>query len=136
MTAATAPRTLAVESAKPHNDMQRRASIAGIRGFWVEASGKTIVNGMRITKYLVTVLLDGYIKCPCQAGKHSGRCCHISAVRAHIGSPRLSNAIADAPVATKVTKAAGPQMTFACARPRHETAILALDDRPFSIYKS
>ncbi len=87
MTTATAPRTTyapTITEAVPLTKEQRRLAVQGFRGFWVEASGKTVVNHVRITKYLVTMMPSGYLKCPCHAGKYGKPCCHKTALQARI----------------------------------------------------
>lgn len=127
MSASTATRTYTpvITEATPVNEKQQRLYAEGFRGYWVEASGNTLKHGVRITKYLVTMMPGMYLKCPCDAGKHGHPCRHKSAVRTWLGGPRTTNVIAAKPV---------PQATFACKR---ETALLDTD-RGYhgSIFKS
>jgi hypothetical protein len=126
-----------VVEATPRSTAQREAAILGHRGFRVSASGNTRIAGLRVTAYLVHQHPDGYLRCACLAGQKGRECCHKQAVRQYLSSP------ADVPVATQITVAPGPHMTFACARPRfemtakerRETAVLVTTG-DFSLYRS
>jgi hypothetical protein len=130
MSASTAPYTPTITEVQSLTKYQRRLAEKGFRGFWVEASGKTIVHGMRVARYLLTLMPSGYIKCPCEARKWNQRkdCSHIEALKVHLekechkqrhNSPRLSTVIAQAEsVAAKAERA------------------LPVDQGDFSIYHS
>ena len=150
MSAATYTPTIV--EASPRSDRQREAAARGHKGYRVSASGNTRINGMKVVAYLVQVMPDGYLKCYCQAGKLGRECSHKQAVRQHMEQQpaRLTCSSCGKEVpdrgqlrepayvceACKRT-APGSQMAFACARPRHETAILASHTpEGFSIFRT
>lgn len=94
MTTATAPRTTyqpTITEVLPTTKEQRRLAAQNFRGFWVEAKSQQMRKGVRIIRYLLTVMPSGYIKCPCEHSKYSrSDCCHKTALRAHLLVEKLA----------------------------------------------
>lgn len=106
--AATKQYTPVIAAATPKTANQKRLAAQNYRGFWVEANSKRSINGLRITRYLLTVMPSGYVKCPCEASKWSHKdCCHKTALRTWLVLSRDPIVVDAKPV---------PQATFACSR--------------------
>jgi hypothetical protein len=75
-----------ITEATPLTARQREAAARGHRGFRVQASGNTRINGLKVVAWLVQVYPDGYIRCYCPAASHNHDCPHKRAARVYLAA--------------------------------------------------